>query len=467
MPAKRKPQISNMIMMGDSLTDRGTLNKEFILGCIPMSLLSGLAGKSPRGRFTDGYTWDEYVSSMMSVELLIRQLKAEGKSPEDIADAVIEHRKQIEKQISESYNLDDDEAVKFEGQRFIRTYGEGGLTAHDYSWQPSYSIMRFFTRLIVSTLAHIRAQLFDDDRKQKVSPAQKAKTLVVEWSGANDLITVNEKPSLTEVESAVRARVKNAESMIKQGYRHFVLINLPDLSKTPRYQAKSASEQANAKACSEEFNRQLALAAKRLHTLYPQCSVEIFDVKKVFDEIYENPEKFGFDSGKRTASYTSLLDGKSPDAPKPKSKGYMFWDDVHPTSHMHALLANRFYTQFSAGYQLVAPDGVKQAPTPEVSADALFHAFFAKYREKWQGDKLGFFYQFRQMNIHFLQRLHEGTYEDRLANIFKHALFEGGDRTRDVLVKLRWLDKDGQLILNVPVLQDAMNKATRGMSYSP
>jgi hypothetical protein len=445
-------KISHFVTMGDSLTDRGTLNKEMILGCIPMSLLSGLQGKSPRGRFSDGYVWSDYLSSMVAEELLIQELKQKGKTDEDIADAIATHRREIEKRIAKGFNLNDDSGVEFEGHPFIRTFGEGGMTAHDYSWMPSTSITRFFSRLVLSTLTTIRRRLFQDDHKHQVSKTQKAQTLVMEWSGANDLITVNARPSMEEVEDAVRARVQNAEAMIKKGYQHFVLFNLPDLSLTPRYQAMSQAEQDNARACVEEFNRRLELAAMRLNALYPHCSVEVFDVKKVFDEVYHNPAHFGFDADKRKVPYTSVE--------KADAKHFMFWDDVHPSAHMHAILAQRFYTRFNSEFQFIAPESMEsqKADILQATPYALFRAFEVKYSEKLQADRLGFFNQFRRVDITFLQNLRAGSYEDRLVAIIKHALHEGGMRSREALMELRWIDKHGQLKLHIPALQAAMEK---------
>ena len=52
-----RKKITQLIIMGDSLSDRGTLNQRKLFGLIPMSYLSGLSSKSPRGRFTNGFLW--------------------------------------------------------------------------------------------------------------------------------------------------------------------------------------------------------------------------------------------------------------------------------------------------------------------------------------------------------------------------------------------------------------------------
>ena len=80
------------------------------------------------------------------------------------------------------------------------------------------------------------------NRKKSIKQI-KIKTLVIEWSGANDLITVNLHPNIKTAQRAVNARIENIEKLIEQGYQHFVLINLSDLSLTPRYQNKKVTSE--------------------------------------------------------------------------------------------------------------------------------------------------------------------------------------------------------------------------------
>lgn len=162
------------------------------------------------------------------------------------------------------YNLDNDLKVNYLGYTFARTYTEGGLAAHNYRWLPTSSLSRFFTRLILPTLEEKFDKIKEDDKKAQLTAQDKAETLIIEWSGANDLITVNERPSIAEADRAIAARIKNIEALVKQGYQNFVLFNLPDLSLVPRFQAASADERNNAHQCSVYFNTKLQEACKAL-----------------------------------------------------------------------------------------------------------------------------------------------------------------------------------------------------------
>ncbi len=68
--AQKPTKITHLVVLGDSLSDRGTLNKRELLGFIPMSYLSGLRSKSPKGRFTNGFLW-----GIMSVRPLQSNLR--------------------------------------------------------------------------------------------------------------------------------------------------------------------------------------------------------------------------------------------------------------------------------------------------------------------------------------------------------------------------------------------------------
>lgn len=331
--------ISHVVIMGDSLSDRGTLDHRYLFDIIPMSIITGLAWQSPYGRFTNGFTWSDCISAMLADEFIIAHIsKKFDLDSADIADAVLAGDIRLTDFVLNSYNLDNDRFVQFEGRDFVRCYDEGGLSAHDYRWKLSSSVERFFTRLILATLEGKREKLLDYDLKHKILKSQKAESLVIEWSGANDLITVNAEPSIVEVDLAIKARIKNAEVLIKNGYRHFIFFNLPDLSLTPRYQnltGKNADNQrANTKMCSLYFNDEFAKACQRLEKIYPHCSISIFDVNSIFTKAYNNPKKYGFDRDKLRQPFTTSVDFKIEENGTSPANGYMFWNDVHPSADM-------------------------------------------------------------------------------------------------------------------------------------
>lgn len=454
-----KKKISHMVMMGDSLSDRRTADKRLLFGCIPMSLLSGLSGTSPMGRFTNGYVWSDVISAMFASDFIIKDLRTKYKyTNDDIADAVVAKDRKVMDSLRYDYNLNNDRFVHFEGKDFIRSYSEGGLSAYNYAWKLSSSIVRFFTRLILSTLESKRVKMLDYDKEHQLSKRHKAQTLVVEWSGANDLVTVNARPSLLEVDRAVKERIKNIEVLIKNGYRNFVLFNLPDLSLTPRFQnmtgEEGEKERQNAKDCVLYFNQELDKACQKLQTLYPHFTVDVFDINTIFTDVHSNPKAYRLDPEKLKQPYTTSVDFKIlPNGTSP-AKGYMFWDDIHPTADVHALLANKFYEKYNRKYVISEPEdeSVKEAEI-NIGEAELKRAFCACYREKLTKDRQSFFGHLRKSKIDYPNA--------SLEDIMLHALSKEGTRTREVITKLQWIDAEGKLNVNIPALRTALHASPK------
>lgn len=380
-------KITSIITIGDSLSDRGTFFRRNLFGCIPVKNL--LHHVLPKGRFTNGFVWGDYIGAMMANELLIRELKEEFHwDSTDIADAVIHHSFPEKYSLEHAYTLSDDELIAFNGKNIMRNYNEAGLTAHNYHGEPSSSPTSSIYRNLVSTLDYMRQKLLAYDKANSVSSQQKKETLVIEWSGANDLLIANTSPSKEIVDKAIQARIENLKCLIKQGYRHFVLFNLPDLFFTPRYQKKSEQERDNAHECSVYFNTKLSAACKELAALNPDCSIEEFDVNSVFAQGYQNPEKYGLDKEKLKLQYAELDDSTNPSA-----KGYTFWDDLHFTAYIHALVAEKLYSKIRQKFYFSKSDTIKDkaqaAPSQLASKATLLKGLLATVAAVIGLNKLG------------------------------------------------------------------------------
>lgn len=364
-----KPSKSRFILtIGDSLSDRGTFYNRYLLGLYPMKKLGGLQDKSPYGRYTNGFVWSDYLSAMIANEFIIKDLKEKHHmDTTDIADAVINQSLPKEYSPKTAYTLNNDKAVTYQGHNILRSYNEAGLTAHDYHWIPSTNAKLFLRRNLVSTLGHMRKKLIEDDIKQAVTAEQKAQTLVLDWSGANDLLVANERPTHDIVDKAIQARIKNIEELIKQGYRKFVLFNLPDLFLTPRYKKRSEEELNNAHECSVYFNLKLTEVCQKLAELHKEdCSIEEFNVNELFVEGAEHPEKYGLDPAKTNMPYI-----KSKHYETKEPKGYTFWDDLHFTAHIHALMGERFFNKIAQDFDFTPPEHATKQPKTTFSNGQL------------------------------------------------------------------------------------------------
>ncbi len=349
-------KISDVIMFGDSLMDRGAMNERYLFGIIPMRWIAGLQSKTGGDSFTNGFTWSDYFIAAIASEFTINKLKNERHfDTTDIADAILTKDSHVQPIVSNYYNLKNHASVDFLGKSFIQDYTEGGLTAHDYSWMPSTSISRFFSRLILSTLAAKRKELLQYNLDHHVTLEEKEKTLIVEWTGANDLITVNAKPSKSEVDKAICARMKNVIELMKNGYSNFILFNQPDLALTPRFQAKSKKERRDASRWCKYFNKRLEVACAKLRKNNSHCVLEIFDVASEFNNLFYHPEVYGLDPDKLMIPFTKSEDFEIKKDGTSPANGYMFWDDVHPTADSHAFLGFKFFEQFRRLFNFVEP----------------------------------------------------------------------------------------------------------------
>ncbi|KAL3447463.1 hypothetical protein BJX65DRAFT_307871 [Aspergillus insuetus] len=105
------------------------------------------------------------------------------------------------------------------------------------------------------------------------------------------------------------------------GARSFILINVPPAHRTPKFLSESAWERRLYEASIRDFNFQLHAAALRWVTGYPDASIAIYDAWEFMTDIINHPEEYGFVDN-------SCI-----------GEGCVWWDDFHPRSAFHELLA--------------------------------------------------------------------------------------------------------------------------------
>jgi phospholipase/lecithinase/hemolysin len=177
--------------------------------------------------------------------------------------------------------------------------------------------------------------------------AASADSLHVLWLGANDLFNLPSDPAA--IPNALATSVQNIAAAIttlaQRGVDQFLVPNLPDLGLTPRTRIDGTSAQAT--ALSSAFNDGLAAALATLEqdTLLGIDIVPV-DLFGITQDIVGNPSAFGF-----TNVTDPLLNTGAFDDP-----GFFWWDQQHPTTAVHALLAAEFAAALDeAGYRLPTP----------------------------------------------------------------------------------------------------------------
>ena len=153
-------------------------------------------------------------------------------------------------------------------------------------------------------------------------------TLFVIWGGANDLINAQ---SPSDIVNAATQETLDIQRLIEAGATQFLVLNLPPLGLTPRLNGSPEASAAGTGAAML-FNSWLGTGLSVLHDFYPGRHVRIFqvDVFSLFMKIAAAPASYSFTNITDVSRGNYAVD---PDT-------YLFWDDIHPTTRGHNLLAD-------------------------------------------------------------------------------------------------------------------------------
>ena len=159
--------------------------------------------------------------------------------------------------------------------------------------------------------------------KPKITP----KTLFVVWGGANDFI--HGGVSVQTAYTVAANQYVNIQALIDAGATRFIVPNLPPLGLVPRING-DPSTAALVNLVVAYYNGLLNLDIQLLLTKNHEKHLQIaqLDVFGLFNRIVAAPSNFSL------ANVTGSSQGAAvnPDT-------YLFWDDLHPTTHGHNILA--------------------------------------------------------------------------------------------------------------------------------
>jgi len=124
-------------------------------------------------------------------------------------------------------------------------------------------------------------------------------------------------------------------------------LNLPDLGAIPHRIGSARAPEAT--AFSVNFNAALAGMIDTFSIDHPSVGIYEFDIYALFLEILADPGALGFDNVTQPAPNFSVPDNFD-------GGGSLFWDDKHPTTLMHALIADRVYAELNAQLPADTPD---------------------------------------------------------------------------------------------------------------
>ncbi|MCC5645177.1 SGNH/GDSL hydrolase family protein [Nostoc sp. CHAB 5824] len=182
--------------------------------------------------------------------------------------------------------------------------------------------------------------------------------LYIIWAGTNDYLNYffDGNPNST---NTVRNLSAALTSLVTDGARDIMVVNLPDLGKLPF--ANFDSQRSNLfNTFSSTHNSSLNTTLKSLRQqLSPDINIIELNVNSLFDKVIAAPEEFGF-TNVTNSCISKDLSVVPIDVPTPQvlcnPEKFLFWDDVHPTTTTHKLIGE---LAFSA---------LEPVPVPEPSA---------------------------------------------------------------------------------------------------
>jgi len=137
--------------------------------------------------------------------------------------------------------------------------------------------------------------------------------------------------SPTQVVDAAIQETLDIQRLIAAGATQILVLNLPPLGLTPRLNGSLAASQT-ANAAAVLYNSWLRTGVTVLNDFYRWRRVSIYPVNvfSVFTQIVSDPSAFSLSNASSPAQGNFAV---NPDT-------YLFWDDLHPTTRGHNLLAD-------------------------------------------------------------------------------------------------------------------------------
>ena len=164
-----------------------------------------------------------------------------------------------------------------------------------------------------------------------------ASTLYTVFAGANHLLD-----GQTNMNVPINSLQSSINRLVTAGARQFLVFDLPPLGDTPRFNG-SQSTLTQYNGLSQQYNSALFTMLDGLHASNPSLTIYRFDVTALVNQAISNPQAFGLTNVTTPAAPGLEPGATSYDTSKiaANANQYLFWDDLHPTATVHAILAQR------------------------------------------------------------------------------------------------------------------------------
>lgn len=302
MDAYVPPDLENLIVFGDSLSDSGNI---FAL----TGETNPVTTAYWQGRFSNGPTWCEVTADFMDIDNDVLIMKS------TVANYLV--------------------------------FGKEVLTP-PLEPDTTYGTPIFFNNAFggAETGACDTDFLFQVNGWLNAGYTVPEKSLVVIWIGGNDFLGMGDPSTAPAViANAVNNIYTGMATLAGLGADHIAVCNLPNLGDTPLYHGTDMED--DVLTLTVGFNQALSGALATFNAAYPNVDVYPVDIFSMGEKTHENPAVYGvtnlYDRAIEPAvAALGLGDIASIDQYE-AADGYLYWDDVHPTRAAHKQIAAQVY----------------------------------------------------------------------------------------------------------------------------
>ncbi|MCT7966704.1 SGNH/GDSL hydrolase family protein [Laspinema sp. D1] len=145
------------------------------------------------------------------------------------------------------------------------------------------------------------------------------------WAGSNDYLNAG----ITDVNIPVNNLVNAVTQLADDGARNFMVMNLPDLRNSPGVRERGPEAQQFLTQLSNAHNTALAAAMANLDQ-NPNINIILVDINGLINDVFANPTQY---------QLTNVTD-PAREFPGSDPNTFLFWDEVHPTTASHQIIAD-------------------------------------------------------------------------------------------------------------------------------
>ena len=161
--------------------------------------------------------------------------------------------------------------------------------------------------------------------------------LYIVWIGANDIFLANPQNMNATVVEAIENTAGAVKTLASRGARHILVANLPDLGLTPLGLDLTPEDSAQLSGLTSAYNFYLGQALDSLEDVGIQ-TIRL-DAAGLIRDVAADPESFGLSNAtERAQEFPSDDDA------------FLFWDDVHPSTAGHQIIADQAVEDLVAIY---------------------------------------------------------------------------------------------------------------------